>query len=109
MTIPIEPMQVLEMDLPQAYKTLAVLEIIEAGNKEIKDTREIVEKGIKEKFYIMSYLNNRYKDNWKNKTITIEGKVIEHEEFYKEINQRLAKAISVIIKYTEIPDIMGTR
>jgi len=109
MNIPIEPIQIIQMELEPAYELLQIIELEEENNKEFIQEKQKIEFGIKQKFYIINYLKGNYTDKTKHQIIIIENNQIPYTEFYSEIQKRTALIKRILLKYIEIPDIIKER
>jgi hypothetical protein len=106
MNLGIEPMQILSLDIGEAYELYNILKIEIDENKD--ETKQI-EFGIKTKFYIINYLEGNYVKKPKQQKIKIENKIIDYTDFHKEIHERSALLKSILFKWTEETDSIQAR
>lgn len=101
MQLPYEPSELAQMPIEALYLIYKVMRL-ETPNKE--EQRKI-EHGIKHKFHIRTYINQRYQDKWKNETMIINGQKLTYDQFYDEIDERQATMLKAILEYIEQPSI----
>ena len=106
MNIGIEPIQILGMDIGEAYELYNILKMEEEEDKEETDK---IENGITTKFYIINYLEGNYVKKPKQQKIKIENEIIDYKDFHEEIHKRSALLKSILFKWTEERDSIESR